>query len=278
MSIAEATIQELMSKMTLEEKIALTIGKDFWSTNGVERLGIAPIALNDGPHGVRKPAASTEIGLGSSFAATCFPTANTLACSWDTALVEEVGEALGEECLALDVQVLLGPGVNIKRTPLGGRCFEYYSEDPVLAGELGSAFVDGVQSKGIGTSLKHYACNNQEFERMSIDVEIDQRTLREIYLTAFERVVRKARPWTVMCAYNKVNGTYASEHPQLLRDILKKEWDFEGVLVSDWGAVNVKEKALEAGLDLQMPGYTGNHTAKMAQLVRAWTTFGKCYR
>ena len=268
MSIAEATIQDLMSKMTLEEKIALTIGKDFWSTNGVERLGIAPIALNDGPHGVRKPAASTEIGLGSSFAATCFPTANTLACSWDTALVEEVGEALGEECLALDVQVLLGPGVNIKRTPLGGRCFEYYSEDPVLAGELGSAFVNGVQSKGIGTSLKHYACNNQEFERMSIDVEIDQRTLREIYLTAFERVVRKARPWTVMCAYNKVNGIYASEHPQLLRDILKKEWGFEGVLVSDWGAVNVKEKALEAGLDLQMPGYTGNHTAKMAQLVR----------
>ena len=268
MSIAEATIQELMSKMTLEEKIALTIGKDFWSTNGVERLGIAPIALNDGPHGVRKPAASTEIGLGSSFAATCFPTANTLACSWDTALVEEVGEALGEECLALDVQVLLGPGVNIKRTPLGGRCFEYYSEDPVLAGELGSAFVNGVQSKGIGTSLKHYACNNQEFERMSIDVEIDQRTLREIYLTAFERVVRKARPWTVMCAYNKVNGIYASEHPQLLRDILKKEWGFEGVLVSDWGAVNVKEKALEAGLDLQMPGYIGNHTAKMAQLVR----------
>ncbi|MGZ3623684.1 MAG: glycoside hydrolase family 3 C-terminal domain-containing protein, partial [Ktedonobacteraceae bacterium] len=268
MSIAEATIQELMSKMTLEEKIDLTIGKDFWSTNGVERLGIVPIALNDGPHGVRKPAASTEIGLGSSFAATCFPTANTLACSWDTALVEEVGEALGEECLALDVQVLLGPGVNIKRTPLGGRCFEYYSEDPILAGELGSAFVNGVQSKGIGTSLKHYACNNQEFERMSINVEIDQRTLREIYLTAFERVVRKARPWTVMCAYNKVNGIYASEHPQLLRDILKKEWGFEGVLVSDWGAVNVKEKALEAGLDLQMPGYTGNHTAKMAQLVR----------
>ncbi|HWZ18627.1 MAG TPA: glycoside hydrolase family 3 C-terminal domain-containing protein [Ktedonobacteraceae bacterium] len=268
MSIAEVTIQELMSKMTLEEKIALTIGKDFWSTNGIEQLGIAPIALNDGPHGVRKPAASTEIGLGSSFAATCFPTANTLACSWDTALVEEVGEALGEECLALDVQVLLGPGVNIKRTPLGGRCFEYYSEDPVLAGELGCAFVNGVQSKGIGTSLKHYACNNQEFERMSIDVVIDQRTLREIYLTAFERVVRKSHPWTVMCAYNKVNGTYASEHPLLLRDILKKEWGFEGVLVSDWGAVNEKEKALEAGLDLQMPGYTGNHTAKMAQLVR----------
>jgi beta-glucosidase len=264
----EAKIQELISEMTLEEKIALTIGKDFWSTNGVERLGIAPIALNDGPHGVRKPGASTEIGIGSSLAATCFPTANTLACSWDTALVAEVGEALGEECLEMDVQVLLGPGVNIKRTPLGGRCFEYYSEDPVLAGELGCAFVNGVQSKGIGTSLKHYACNNQEFERMSISVEVDQRTLREIYLAAFERVVRKARPWTVMCAYNKVNGVYASEHPQLLHDILKQEWGFEGVLVSDWGAVNVKEKALEAGLDLQMPGYPGDHTAKIARLVR----------
>ncbi len=254
--------------MTLEEKIALTIGKDFWSTNGIERLGISPIALNDGPHGVRKPAASTEIGIGSSFPATCFPTANTLACSWDTSLVEEVGEALGEECLALDVQVLLGPGVNIKRTPLGGRSFEYYSEDPVLAGELGTAFVNGVQSKGIGTSLKHFACNNQEFERMSISVEIDQRTLREIYLTVFERVVKKARPWTVMCAYNKVNGVYASENTQLLHDILKKEWGFEGVVISDWGAVNVKEKALEAGLDLQMPGYPGDHTTKIAQMVR----------
>ncbi len=268
MGAAEANIQELISKMTLEEKIALTIGRDFWSTNGVERLGIAPIALNDGPHGVRKPAASSEIGIGSSFAATCFPTANTLACSWDTALVEEVGEALGEECLALDVQVLLGPGVNIKRTPLGGRCFEYYSEDPVLAGEMGCAYVNGVQSKGIGTSLKHYACNNEEFERMSISVEVDQRALREIYLPAFERVVRKAQPWTVMCAYNKVNGVYASEHTQLLHDILKQEWGFEGVIVSDWGAVNEKEKALEAGLDLQMPGYPGDHTAKMARLVR----------
>ena len=268
MSIAEATVQELISKMTLEEKIDLTIGKDFWSTNGVERLGIEPITLNDGPHGVRKPGATTEIGIGSSYPATCFPTAVTLACSWDTALVEEVGEALAEECLALDVQVLLGPGVNIKRTPLGGRSFEYYSEDPVLAGELGCAFVNGVQSKGIGTSLKHYACNNQESERMSISAEVDQRTLREIYLPAFERVVRKARPWTVMCSYNRVNGIYASEHRQLLHDILKEEWGFEGVIVSDWGAVNEKAKALEAGLDLQMPGYPGDHTAKLAQMVK----------
>ncbi|HEY6408032.1 MAG TPA: glycoside hydrolase family 3 C-terminal domain-containing protein, partial [Ktedonobacteraceae bacterium] len=261
-------IQELLSKMTLEEKVALTIGRDFWSTNGVERLGVAPIAVNDGPHGVRKPAATSEIGIGNSLPATCFPTAAALASSWDTSLVEEVGQAIGEECLALDVQVLLGPGVNIKRTPLGGRCFEYFAEDPVLAGEMGCAFVRGVQSKGIGTSLKHYACNNQEFERMTINVEVDQRTLREIYLSAFERVVRKTQPWTVMSAYNKVNGFYASEHPQLLRDILKKEWSFEGVVVSDWGAVNEKEKALAAGLDLQMPGYRGNHTEKIAQLVR----------
>jgi beta-glucosidase len=268
LGMVETHIQELISKMTLEEKVALTIGRDFWSTNGVERLGIAPIALNDGPHGVRKPTSISEIGIGTSLPATCFPTAAALASSWDTSLIEEVGQAIGEECLALDVQVVLGPGVNIKRTPLGGRCFEYFAEDPVLAGEMGCAFVRGVQSKGIGTSLKHYACNNQEFERMSINVEVDQRTLREIYLSAFERVIRKAQPWTVMSAYNKVNGLYASEHPQLLRDILKKEWSFEGVVVSDWGAVNEKEKALAAGLDLQMPGFQGNHTEKIAQLVR----------
>lgn len=268
MEAIQAKIQDILGKMTLEEKIALTIGRDFWNTNGVERLGIAPIALNDGPHGVRKPTIENEIAIADSYPATCFPTAAALASSWDTALVEEVGQAIAEECLALDVQVLLGPGINIKRTPLGGRCFEYYSEDPVLAGILGCAFVRGVQSKGIGTSLKHYACNNQESERMSISVEVDQRTLRELYLSAFERVVRTTQPWTVMSAYNRVNGLFASEHPQLLNDILKKEWGFEGVVVSDWGAVNEKEKALAAGLDLQMPGFTGKHTEKIAQAVR----------
>ena len=264
----EKEAQELLSQMTLEEKIALTIGRDFWSTNGVERLGIAPIAVNDGPHGVRKPVIEGDLGIGNSLPATCFPTAAALASSWDRTLAREVGEAIAQECLELDVQVLLGPGVNIKRVPLGGRNFEYYSEDPVLAGELGAAFVNGIQSKGIGTSLKHYACNNQEYERMTISVEIDQRTLREIYLPAFERVIKKAQPWTVMSAYNRVNGTYASEHPQLLRTILKEEWSFEGVVVSDWGAVNEKEKALAAGLDLQMPGYPGEHTEKIAHLVR----------
>lgn len=264
----EKEAHELLGQMTLEEKVTLTIGRDFWSTTGVERLGIAPIAVNDGPHGVRKPVIEGDLGIGNSLPATCFPTAAALASSWDRTLVREVGEAIGQECLELDVQVLLGPGVNIKRIPLGGRNFEYYSEDPVLAGELGATFVNGVQSKGIGTSLKHYACNNQEYERMTISVEIDQRTLREIYLPAFERVIKKAQPWTVMSAYNRVNGTYASEHPQLLRSILKEEWGFKGVVVSDWGAVNEKEKALAAGLDLQMPGYPGDHTERIARLVR----------
>ena len=271
METSETNVQELLSRMTLEEKIALTIGKDFWSTNAVERLGVAPIYVNDGPHGVRKPAGDDQVGIGNSLPATCFPTAVSLAASWDTALAEQVGQALGEECQALGTQVLLGPGVNIKRTPLGGRNFEYFSEDPVLAGEMGVAYVQGVQSKGIGTSLKHYACNNQEYERMTISAEVDERTLREIYLPAFERVVKKAQPWTVMCSYNRLNGVYASENRMLLHDILKEEWGFEGVLVSDWGAVNDKDKALAAGLDLQMPGYTGNHTAKIAQLVKDGT-------
>ena len=261
-------VAKLLRELTLEEKIALTIGHDFWSTNGVERLNIQPINLNDGPHGVRKPPTGGELGLGNSIPATCFPTAMALAASWDTALLDEVGKALGEEAQALDTQVLLGPGVNIKRTPLGGRNFEYFSEDPVLAGEMGAALAAGIQSKGVGTSLKHYACNNQEYERMSISAEIDERTLREIYLTAFEKVVKKVQPWTVMAAYNKVNGVFATESPLLLTQILKEEWGFEGVVVSDWGAVNDKAACLTAGLDLEMPGPGANHTEAIAGLVR----------
>jgi beta-glucosidase len=262
-------IAELLAQMTLEEKIALTIGRDFWTTNGVERLGIAPITLTDGPHGVRKAPSGGELGLGNSYAATCFPPAVSLAASWDVALAYEIGQALGKEAQALDVQVLLGPGINIKRTPLGGRNFEYFSEDPVLSGEMGAAWVNGVQSEGVGTSLKHYACNNQEWERMSIDVNIDERTLREIYLAAFERVIKKAQPYTIMAAYNKVNGHYAAEHPYLLNDILKNEWGFTGVVVSDWGAVNDKAAALEAGLDLEMPGPgPAQQTAKLVELVQ----------
>jgi beta-glucosidase len=262
----ETRIQELLNQMTLEEKLQLTIGNGFWHTHGVERLGIPAIAVNDGPSGLRKPYDEDAL-VAQSVPATCFPAAEALASSWDVALVEEIGQALAEECLANDVQVLLGPGVNMKRTPLGGRCFEYYSEDPVLAGEMGSAFVQGVQSKGVGTSLKHFACNNQEYERMTISAEVDQRTLREIYLAAFERVIRKAKPWTVMSAYNKVNGVYASEHPELLRQILKTEWGYDGAVVSDWGAVNEKASSLAAGLDLEMPGRPGNTTEKLTQLV-----------
>lgn len=263
----ETRIQELLSQMTVEEKARLTTGNGFWHTHGIERLGIPAIAVNDGPSGLRKPFVDNEMGA-KSVPATCFPAAEALASSWDCALVEEIGQALAEECLANDVQVLLGPGVNMKRTPLGGRCFEYYSEDPVLAGEMGSAFVRGVQSRGVGTSLKHFAANNQEYERMTISAEIDQRTLREIYLAAFERVIRKAKPWTVMAAYNKVNGVYASEHPELLRQILKTEWGYEGVVVSDWGAVNEKDKALSAGLDLEMPGRPVDTTDEIVRLVQ----------
>lgn len=267
MSVTEKQVTEILAEMTLEEKIALTIGKDLWTTNGVPRLGIEPIVMTDGPHGVRKSPQGSEIGLGNSIPATCFPTAVSLAASWDIELAHEIGIALAEECLEFDVQVLLGPGVNIKRTPLNGRNFEYFSEDPLLAGKMGAAWVQGVQSLGVGTSLKHYACNNQEWERMSINAEIDPRTLREIYLAAFERVVKEAQPWTIMAAYNKVNGTYASENPELLSTILKDDWGFQGVVVSDWGAVNQKAKALEAGLDLEMPGPGLNHTEKIKALV-----------
>ena len=267
--VFENQIADLIRQLTLEEKIALTIGRDFWSTHEVARLGIPAITLTDGPHGVRKAFQGNEIGIGNSIPATCFPTAVSLASSWDTGLAEEVGQALGKESQALDVQVLLGPGVNIKRTPVGGRNFEYFSEDPLLSGEMGAAWVNGVQSQGVGTSLKHYACNNQESERMSISSEVDQRTLREIYLAAFEKVVKKAQPWTIMTAYNKVNGIFASEHPQLLKQILKEEWGFEGVALSDWGAVNEKPKGLVAGLDLEMPGPSNNHTEKLLKSVEA---------
>ncbi|MEW5784017.1 MAG: glycoside hydrolase family 3 C-terminal domain-containing protein [Bacillota bacterium] len=264
----EDRINDLLGKLTLEEKVALTTGKDYWTTVAVERLGIPSIWLNDGPHGVRRPHSGSDIGLGDAKPATCFPTASALASSWDTALIETIGKALAGECHALDVQVLLGPGINIKRSPLGGRNFEYYSEDPHLTAALAVAFVNAVQSEGIGTSLKHYACNNQEFERMTISADLDERTLREIYLAAFEQVVKEARPWTVMASYNRINGVPATENSYLLTEILKEEWGFTGCVVSDWTAVNYKEKSLAAGMDLEMPGKGGIDDAKIAGLVR----------
>lgn len=268
MTASDQQINDLLTQMTLEEKISLTIGQDMWSTHPVERLGLGSVNMNDGPHGLRKPPENSSIGIIDAIPATCFPTAAAVASTWDVDLAKAIGEAIAQECLANNVQIVLGPGINLKRTPLGGRNFEYYSEDPVLAGELGTAFVAGVQSHGVGTSLKHYACNNQEFERMTISSEVDQRTLRELYLAAFERVVKRAQPWTIMAAYNKINGIYATEHRQLLTEILREEWGFEGIVVSDWGAVNDKAAALTAGLDLEMPGPALNHVEFLAGLVR----------
>ena len=209
--------------------------------------------MSDGPHGVRRVADVNDF-ISGTLPATCFPTASCMASTWDVDLIHAMGQALAEECIALKVDVVLGPGTNMKRTPLGGRNFEYFSEDPYLAGQMAASFINGVQSKGVGTSLKHFAANNQETQRMSISAEIDERTLREIYLPAFETAVKKGKPWTVMCAYNKLNGTYGSENHRLLVDILKDEWGFEGLVVSDWGAVHDRVACLKAGLDLEMPG------------------------
>lgn len=246
-------IQTLISQMTLAEKAALCTGDSMWTTTAVERLNIPRLLVSDGPHGLRR-VANVHAVMEKSQPSTCFPTASSLAATWDVELLHEMGQALAEEAIALDVDVILGPGVNMKRSPLCGRNFEYFSEDPFLAGEMAAALINGIQSKGVGTSLKHYAANNQEFERFSISAEVDERTLREIYLPAFETAVTKSQPWTVMCSYNKINGAYGSEHRQLLTDILRDEWGFEGFVVSDWGAVHDRVAALKAGLDLEMPG------------------------
>jgi beta-glucosidase len=246
----DSTIEEL----TLEEKARLVMGSDFWHTAPVERLGIDKIMVADGPHGLRmQPDEADHAGIGGSLPATCFPTASALASSWDRDLVAEVGGALAQEAQVQGVSVILGPGINMKRSPLCGRNFEYFSEDPYLAGELALAMTAAIQEQGVGTSVKHFAANNQEDDRLRVSAEVDERTLREIYLPAFERVVTGAQPWTVMCAYNKVNGTYASEHHWLLTEVLRDEWGFEGLVVSDWGAVHDRVAALAAGLDLEMP-------------------------
>ncbi|MEN1976241.1 aryl-beta-d-glycosidase [Cellulomonas sp. P4] len=262
-------IDRVLSELTLEEKAALTSGSDFWHTEGVPRLGVPPVMVTDGPHGLRKQAESADhLGLGSSVPATCFPPATALASTWDVDLIGRVGRALGVETRANAVGVLLGPGVNIKRSPLCGRNFEYFSEDPVLAGDLAAALVEGIQSQGVGTSLKHFAANNQESDRMRVSADVDERTLREIYLPAFERVVTRTQPWTVMCSYNRVNGTYASQDPWLLTDLLRGEWGFEGLVVSDWGAVVDRVAAVAAGLDLEMPATGGRTDALVVEAVR----------
>ncbi|WHY20772.1 glycoside hydrolase family 3 C-terminal domain-containing protein [Paenibacillus sp. G2S3] len=266
----KTNIHELISQMTLEEKAGLCSGLDFWNTKGIERLGIPSLMVTDGPHGLRKQKESADhLGLNNSVPATCFPSAAGMASSWDRDLIGRVGKALGKECQAENVAVLLGPGTNIKRSPLNGRNFEYFSEDPYLSSEMGGNHIKGVQSEGVGTSLKHFAANNQEHRRMSVDAVIDERTLREIYLASFEGAVKQSQPWSVMCSYNRVNGEYASESEFLLTKILREEWGYEGFVVSDWGAVNERVKALQAGLELEMPSTGGIGDAKIVAAVQS---------
>lgn len=250
-------IKRLLSQLTLEEKIRLLTGKSLWETVSIDHLDIPSIRMTDGPHGVRNEidqAISEELQIPESHPATCFPTASALGSTWDRELLKQVGKALGNECREQGVQLLLGPGNNIKRIPVCGRNFEYFSEDPYLTGELAAAYIEGVQSKGVGAVLKHFAANNQEYERHRISAEVTERALREIYLEAFRRVILKSKPWAVMAAYNRLNGTYCTESAWLIDHVLRKEWGYNGVVISDWGAVQDRVKALKAGTDLEMPG------------------------
>ncbi len=265
-----ANINDLIEKMTIEEKAALCTGASPWTTTPIERLGLPELTVSDGPHGLRHIVNINDM-IAASLPATCFPTASCMASTWDLDLIHTMGQALAEECIAQKVDIVLGPGVNMKRTPLGGRNFEYYSEDPYLAGQIAASYIAGVQSKGVGTSLKHFAVNNQETQRHTISSEVDERTLREVYLAAFETAVKKAKPWTVMCAYNKLNGAYCSENYQLLVDILKEEWRFEGFVVSDWGAVHDRVASLKGGLDLEMPGPRERRVKEVVEAVRSCT-------
>lgn len=262
-------IKEIIKQMTIEEKASLCSGLNFWNTKPIERLNIPSIMMTDGPHGLRKQAESADhLGLNGSIESTCFPTASALACSWNKDLVKELGVALGEECQAEDVSIILGPGVNIKRSPLCGRNFEYYSEDPYLSSQLAKNQIQGTQSQGVGTSIKHFAANNQEHRRMTIDTIVDERTLREIYLASFETAIKEGQPWTVMCSYNKLNGEYCSENHNLLTEILRDDWGYEGFVVSDWGAVNDRDKGLYAGLDLQMPADNGISDSLIVEAIK----------
>ena len=247
-------IKELISAMTLEEKAGLCSGMDFWYTKAVDRLGIKPMMVSDGPHGLRKQDEKADhLGVNESIKAVCFPAGCAGASSFDKQLIFNMGQALDNECQAEGVGVIPGPAVNIKRSPLCGRNFEYYSEDPLVSSEIAAAFINGVQSQNVGTSIKHFLANNQEHRRMSSSSQVDERTLREIYLAAFEGAVKKAKPWTVMCSYNKINGIYAAENKKFLTDILRDEWGFDGFVMSDWGAVNNRPADLAAGMDLEMP-------------------------
>jgi beta-glucosidase len=261
---------KIVERLSLEEKASLCSGKDFWNLKALDRLGLGSIMVTDGPHGLRKQAgASDHLGINQSVPAACFPAACAGSCSFDRELLREIGAAMGEECLQERVAVILGPGLNIKRSPLCGRNFEYFSEDPYLGGEMAAALIGGIQSKGVGPSLKHYAANNQETCRMTSNSVVDERAFREIYLAGFERAVKKSQPWTVMCSYNLINGVYASDNKRLLSDILRDEWGFKGLVMTDWGAVDDRVQGIIAGLDLEMPGSGGVNDAKIVEAVKS---------
>jgi beta-glucosidase len=260
----------LVGEMTLQEKAGLCSGENFWQLKSVERLGLPRINVSDGPHGLRKQSEDSDhLGLGNSVLATCFPSASALASSWDEALLGRVGEALGRECVAQDISVLLGPGINIKRHPLCGRNFEYFSEDPLLGGTLAAAVINGVQSQGVGSCLKHFAVYNQEANRMVVDAVVDERSLREIYLRGFEIAIERSRPWTMMTAYNRVNGDYCSDHRWLLKDVLRESWGYDGIVMSDWMATNNRVQGVGVGMDLEMPGTHGQNDRKIEAAVNA---------
>lgn len=262
-------IENLVTQMTLEEKAGLCSGADFWHTKGIERLGIPAMMLSDGPHGLRKQEEKGDhMGMGDSIPAVCFPAGCLSASSFDRNLLKELGETLGNECQAENISVLLGPAMNIKRSPLCGRNFEYYSEDPYVSSELAAAYINGVQSKNVGTSPKHFLANNQEHRRMSSSSNVDERTLREIYLASFETAVKRSKPWTIMGAYNRVNGVFATENQEHLTKVLRDEWGFDGYVVSDWGAVNDRVPGLKAGLELEMPGSNGINDRKIVTAVQ----------
>lgn len=257
---------EILEKLTLEQKVALLSGRDVWSTYAFPKAGVPSMVLSDGPHGLRRQLGRGDhLGQRPSQPATCFPTAACLAGSWDPKLLEEVGQALGEEAAAQGVQMLLGPGLNLKRSPLGGRNFEYFSEDPYLSGKLAAAMVRGIQSQGVAACIKHFAANSQELLRMTSDSVVDERTLRELYLTGFEIAVKEGRPLGVMSSYNRVNGTYANENFHLLTEILRGEWGFQGAVVTDWGACSSQAAGLRAGSNLEMPGTQGDSDREVLQ-------------
>ena len=263
-------IKALVSQMTLEEKAGLCSGLDFWHTKPVERLGVPSVMVSDGPHGLRKQDEKADhLGVNDSIKAVCMPAACATASSFDRDLMGRMGQAIGDSCQHEKLGVVLGPAVNIKRSPLCGRNFEYFSEDPYLAGEMSAAYINGVQSKNVGTSIKHFAANSQEHRRMSSSSNADERTLREIYFPAFEISVRKAQPWTVMCSYNRINGVYASENPWLLTDVLRRDWGFKGYVMSDWGAVSDRVAGVAAGLDLEMPSSGGINDRKIVAAVKS---------